>query len=162
MRASTAAGSELSLWIVVVIAGATLARLTRSWRPPMFLALALLGAVWLDGLVKLMVARPRPPAFFWAMSADGWSFPSGHATESAAVCLTLARMSADAPPRQGIKTLTYAIGFAATFLIGVSRVYLGVHWPTDVICGWAIGAAWSAIVLPASPANQDSPKINAT
>jgi undecaprenyl-diphosphatase len=147
MKASTAAGNELSLWIAVLIGGAILARLTRSWRPMLTLVLVTLGAMSLERLIKVMVARARPPLLFWATPASGWSFPSGHATESAALCMTLAYMFAGTQAQAGIKTLAYAMGFAATLLIGVSRVYLGVHWPTDVICGWAVGGVWSAIVL---------------
>jgi undecaprenyl-diphosphatase len=58
--------------------------------------------------------------------------------------------------RPAIKTLAYALAFVAVSLIGISRVYLGVHWPTDVVCGWALGGAWSAIVLGASVTNQDA------
>jgi len=54
----------------------------------------------------------------------------------------------------GVKILTYAIGIAAPFLIGISRVYLGVHWPTDVVSGWALGWVWSAIVLASSSTAQ--------
>ena len=146
MKGSTAAGSEFSLWIAVLIGGAVLARLKRSWRPLVLLLVVLLGAVSLDRLIKMMVARARPPMSFWATSASGWSFPSGHANESAAVSMSLAHMVAENRSSR-IKALAYAIVFAATFLIGVSRVYLGVHWPTDVICGWAIGSAWSEVVL---------------
>ena len=106
----------------------------------------MIGAVSLDRLIKFMVGRARPPISFWATSATSWSFPSGHANESAAVCLSLGHLFAD-NKNSSIKTLTYAVAFATTLLIGASRVYLGVHWPTDVICGWAIGGAWSAIVL---------------
>lgn len=147
MRASTAAGSDLGLWITVFVAGALLARLTGSWRPLLILALAMIGAVSLDNLVKFIIARARPASLFWAVSASGWSFPSGHATESVAVYLTLANLCSHLQTRAVIRTLIYAAGFAAPFLIGISRVYLGVHWPTDVVAGWALGGAWSAVVL---------------
>jgi membrane-associated phospholipid phosphatase len=145
MKASTAAGNELSLWIAILVAGAILARLMRSWRPLLFLVFALPGAMALERIIKMMIARARPALFFRITPAGGWSFPSGHATESAAVYVTLAHMFAD-NKSSGIKTLAYAIAFTATCMIGVSRVYLGVHWPTDVICGWALGGAWSAVV----------------
>jgi undecaprenyl-diphosphatase len=153
MRVSTAAGSDLGLSITVVVGGLLLARLTGSWRPLLILALAMIGAASLDRLVKVMVARMRPPSLFWAVSADGWSFPSGHATESAAVYFTLANLFSDIQTREIVKALIYALGFAAPFVIGVSRVYLGVHWPTDVGAGWALGAAWSAVVLAAPSAS---------
>jgi undecaprenyl-diphosphatase len=153
MKASTAVGNELSLWIAVLIGGAILAGLMRSWRPLLFLMFALLGAMALERIIKMMIARPRPALFFRITPASGWSFPSGHATESAAVYVTLARMLAD-NESWSIKTLAYAIAFAVTFMIGVSRVYLGVHWPTDVICGWALGGAWSGVVVGAQRDSQ--------
>ena len=155
----TTVGSDLCLWIAVLIGGGILAWLTRSWRPPVVLAIAMGGAVSLDHLIKFTVSRMRPPSLFWAIPAHDWSFPSGHATESAAVYLTLALMFANTQRRLGVKIVTYAIGVAAAFLIGVSRVYLGIHWPTDVIVGWLLGVAWSLIVLASSSAIRDSPRI---
>lgn len=150
MKAMTTVGNDLYLWIAVLIGGALLAWLTRSWRPLLLLALVMLGAVSLNHLIKLGVARTRPPSQFWAIPAHDWSFPSGHATESAAVYRTLGYRFAGTQRRLGVKILTYAIGIAAPFLIGISRVYLGVHWPTDVISGWALGCVWSAMVLVSS------------
>ncbi len=159
VTAITAVGSDLYLWIAVIIGGTILAWLTRSWRPPLVLALVMGGAVSLDHLIKFTVARMRPPLLFWAIPAHDWSFPSGHATESTAVYLTLALMFANTQRRLGVKIVTYTIAIVAAFLIGVSRVYLGVHWPTDVIVGWALGVAWSAIVIASSSTIQDSPRI---
>lgn len=152
MKGMTTAGNDLYLWIAVLIGGAILARMTRSWRPLLLLALVMLGAVSLNFLIKQAVARTRPSSLLWAISAQGWSFPSGHATESAAVYRTLAHLFAGPQRRLGVKLLTYAIGILAPFLIGISRVYLGVHWPTDVAIGWALGGMWSAIVLASSSA----------
>ena len=150
MKAISTVGSDLYLWIAVLIGGVILARFTRSWRPLMLLALIMVGAVSLNRLIKLAVARTRPPSPFWAIPAHDWSFPSGHATESTAVYRTLARMFASTQTRSGFKIITYASGITVPFLVGVSRVYLGVHWPTDVISGWALGCMWSAIVLASS------------
>jgi undecaprenyl-diphosphatase len=154
MKGLTTIGNDLYLWIAVLLGGAILAWITRSWRPLLLLTLVMLGAVSLNLLVKQAVARTRPSSLLWAISPLGWSFPSGHATESAAVYRTLAHMFAGTQRRSGVKPLTCAVGILAPFLIGISRVYLGVHWPTDVVIGWALGAMWSAIVLASIPAVQ--------
>ena len=90
----------------------------------MVLALVMFGAVSLDYLVKLAVARTRPASLYWAVSATGSSFPSGHASESTAVYLTLAHLFAGTQKRLCVKLLTCVIGILAPFLIGISRVYL--------------------------------------
>lgn len=156
MEKFTAAGDDPGLWIAVLVGGAILAWLTHSWRPLLLLALVMIGAVSLDHLVKWLVARARPPSMFQLVASTGWSFPSGHATESAAVYFGLAYIAGN-QTRPAIKTVLYAIALVAVCLIGISRVYLGVHWPTDVVCGWALGGAWSVIVLGASFTIQDSP-----
>jgi membrane-associated phospholipid phosphatase len=156
MKAFTAAGDDPGLWIAVLVGGAILAWLTHSWRPLLPLALVMIGAVSLDHIVKFLVARPRPPSMFQLIASTGWSFPSGHATESAAVYFGLAHMFTRNQTRPAIKTVVYALAFVTVSLIGISRVYLGVHWPTDVVCGWALGGAWSAVVLGARVTIQDS------
>jgi undecaprenyl-diphosphatase len=71
------------------------------------------------------------------------SFPSGHSMMSAVVYLTLGALLARVLPRRRMKLLVLACALGATALTGVSRVYVGVHWPTDVLAGWAIGASWA-------------------
>ena len=105
------------------------------------------GAVSLEYVLKFLVGQSRPPISFQMIPSSGWSFPSGHAVESAAVYLTLAGVFGRAQANRRIKLLIYLAALSCTFLIGVSRVYLGVHWPTDVIGGWVLGFVWTAIVL---------------
>lgn len=101
------------------------------------------GAV-LSEILKLGFARPRPDLVAHLSHAYNASFPSGHAMLSAVTYLTLGVLltRAHKQRRTRIIIMTYAI--ALTLLIGASRVYLGVHWPTDVLAGWALGAAWAA------------------
>jgi membrane-associated phospholipid phosphatase len=103
------------------------------------------GALLLYNLVKHFVHRPRPPAAIWSMKGTSTSFPSGHATQSLATLVALAFVVAALAARAGRAAKGAALLLAAA--IGWSRVYLGVHWTTDVIAGWLIGAAWIAIVL---------------
>ncbi|SNB61718.1 undecaprenyl-diphosphatase [Arboricoccus pini] len=114
-------------------------------------ALALLVAVALGGgllampLLKRGFDRPRPNLVPHMVDVYTQSFPSGHAMLSAIVYLTLGALVARAQKELG--TAIFAIGAAIllTLLIGASRVYLAVHWPSDVLAGWAIGAAWALL-----------------
>jgi undecaprenyl-diphosphatase len=95
--------------------------------------------------LKAIFSRARPDAAFHAVVASGYSFPSGHAMMSAVVYLTLAALVARLAPRRSLRL--YAIGIAGmvTLLVGLSRIYLGVHWASDVAAGWAAGAAWALL-----------------
>jgi undecaprenyl-diphosphatase len=73
------------------------------------------------------------------------SFPSGHSTMSAVVYLTLGALLALVEGRRRVRVFLVALGAVLTFLVGASRVYLGVHWPTDVLGGWTIGAGWALL-----------------
>jgi undecaprenyl-diphosphatase len=106
------------------------------------LCLASFGGAWaLTEIAKAVVRRPRPVAFV-GHSPDSGSFPSGHALESAAVYWTIAAIAAERRHRvAGLLIGTLPL------ITGLSRVYLGVHYPTDVIAGWIAGACWSAGVV---------------
>ena len=101
------------------------------------------GGMLVSTLTKLGFGRPRPDLVPHATEVYTASFPSGHAMMAAVTYLTLGALVARVQPRRRLKL--YLIGLAATLtvLVGVSRVYLGVHWPTDVLAGWALGAAWA-------------------
>ncbi|HTP22996.1 MAG TPA: phosphatase PAP2 family protein [Solirubrobacteraceae bacterium] len=103
------------------------------------------GALGLYNLVKHFVHRPRPPADLWLTKVTSTSFPSGHATQSLATFVALAFVAAALVARSGGAAKGLAFALAAG--IGWSRVYLGVHWTTDVIAGWLTGAAWIAAVV---------------
>jgi undecaprenyl-diphosphatase len=84
------------------------------------------------------------------------SFPSGHTTESTAIFLTVATAIATLEANDNTKMLTYAVATFAILAIGFSRVYLGMHWPTDVLGGWVLGTAWALV---AWTALRNKPKI---
>jgi undecaprenyl-diphosphatase len=73
------------------------------------------------------------------------SFPSGHAMGSAVTYLTLGALLARTQPRRHIKIYVLTVAVLLTLMVGISRVYLGVHWPTDVLAGWCAGSAWALI-----------------
>lgn len=96
-------------------------------------------------LLKWAVARPRPDLVPHATTVFTQSFPSSHAMLSALVYLTLGALLARTQTDARVKVYLLIMAGALTVLVGTSRVYLGVHWPTDVLAGWAIGAAWALI-----------------
>jgi undecaprenyl-diphosphatase len=98
--------------------------------------------------MKLAIARPRPDVAGHLVEAVGASFPSGHAMMSTVVALALWRVLAPdggGPRRRPLAVAAAAVALLAVVAIGASRVLLGVHWPTDVLAGWALGAAWTAL-----------------
>jgi undecaprenyl-diphosphatase len=121
-------------------------RRRRTWRPLALLAAAVAGAIGLYHIVKPLVGRPRPPAAIWIGRYTGASFPSGHATQSAAFYAMLAIVLG-----AGLSIRRRAVVWGAAALVvavvGASRIYLGAHWLTDVLAGYALGASWVAIVV---------------
>lgn len=110
-------------------------------------ALLLLGAITTGSLLVLMlklgIDRPRPELVTHLTHVDSPSFPSGHATSATLVYLSLGLLLSEAQNRKRDKVFFLASALFIAALIGISRVYLGVHWPSDVIAGWGLGAAWA-------------------
>jgi len=147
MEHITYMGSDVFLIALVSIGGSALRYRTGSWRPFLILAVAVLGALLLDFVAKLAIARPRPPVALMAVPATGFAFPSGHSTESTAVYGGLTYLTAQVQTDWRAKVGSLTIGVVIAFLVGISRIYLGVHWPTDVMAGWALGSAWLAVLF---------------
>jgi undecaprenyl-diphosphatase len=105
-----------------------------------------LSTFFVQEWMKLLVGRPRPSLWVPLITPlTSKSFPSGHALSSATFFPLLARDWARARPHQA--KLAYAIGVGLALFVGFGRLYLGVHWPTDVLAGWAIGAAQVYVVI---------------
>jgi membrane protein DedA with SNARE-associated domain/membrane-associated phospholipid phosphatase len=145
-RVVTWAGSGFVLWPVVIVAALGLWWWRRQWRPAVLPALALAGAQAGAILAKHAVARPRPPAGDWLAAVGGWSFPSEHAAQSLATWGVLAVVVAAGRPRQA-RVLLMTVAVALALVTGLTRIYLGVHWMTDVLAGWALGAAWGSLLV---------------
>ena len=144
-RVLSAVGSQKVLTPVAGVFIVLLLARRRVW-PALVFAVAWGGAIGLYSLAKHFVQRPRPPADIHLMSVGASSFPSGHATQSMATYVALATLAGLAIPRvRAVPAVALAVGLAAG--VGWSRVYLGVHWTTDVIAGWLIAACWVSLVL---------------
>jgi membrane-associated phospholipid phosphatase len=150
MRAVTDLGSSALLIPVAVGAGLLWHRRTRSWRPLSLLVGAYAGAWVLQRAIKLLTQVPRPPAADAVGVFGGYAFPSGHATDAAAVYGMLGVLLAAAFTRRRAKAATWTVVVVVVGLVGLSRNYLGGHWLTDVLAGFAVGAAWSTALLVAT------------
>src|SRR5215510_15424411 len=98
------------------------------------------GGLVVASLIKDLVARPRPDILMHSVYVSSFSFPSGHAMMSAVTYLTLGALTAREFKRPLLKAYVMALAVIVTLLVGLSRVYLGVHWPSDVLAGWSLGA----------------------
>jgi len=103
------------------------------------------GGLLLSSVLKHAVERPRPELVPHGSYVYTSSFPSGHSTMSAATYLTLGALLARVQRRRRIKVFLLGFSILLTLLVGVSRVYLGVHWPTDVLAGWTLGGIWALV-----------------
>lgn len=143
-RDITSLGSIAVLGIVSFVVVAYLL-LARSRAAAVLVLVAVVGGVAINSLLKIQFARPRPDLFVPAAKVFTASFPSGHAAYSAITYMTLAALLARMTECRRLRYYFVAVAVTLTFMIGVSRVYLGVHYPTDVLAGWCIGSAWALI-----------------
>ena len=103
------------------------------------------GGMIVSTLLKLGFERPRPDLVPHATQVYTASFPSGHAMLSAVVFLTLGALLARVHKPRRVKLFFLSLAIVLTMLVGFSRVYLGVHWPSDVLAGWCVGAFWAGL-----------------
>jgi undecaprenyl-diphosphatase len=142
-RDITALGSFSVLGIVVIAVVIDLI-LRRKVKTAAFVAVAVIGGTIVSTVLKAIVDRPRPDLAATARVFTA-SFPSGHATLSAVVYLTLGVLLAESAKGRRLAIYYCALAIFLTVVIGVSRIYLGVHYPTDVIAGWSLGTAWALL-----------------
>ena len=119
--------------------------LYRKYRMALFIAGAMTGGLIFSLVLKTTFDRPRPDLVPHGSYVLTTSFPSGHSMLSAVVYLTLGALLARVQPERRIKAYLILVSILLTLIVGVSRVYLGVHWPTDVLAGWTAGSVWALL-----------------
>ena len=147
-RDVTALGGFTVLTLVSLMTVVILAMQRRRLQAGIFAATVVLGQALAEA-VKAIVGRPRPDFVAHFDLVYSSSFPSGHSTMAPVVYLTLAVILAAGEPRRDIRALLFGCAVAVIVAVGVSRVYLGVHWPTDVLAGWVLGAAIALVAMTA-------------
>ncbi len=140
----TALGSVAVLALLILLAFALLASLRR-WNEGVLLVAGAGGGLLISQGLKLVFGRERPDLAYRAVEAVNASFPSGHAMLSAVVFLTLGVLAARFADRRRVKVLAMGAAVLVSLLVGLSRIYLGVHWASDVLAGWCVGAAWAML-----------------
>lgn len=143
-RDFTALGGIGFLTLLVLAVGGFL-WLRRQRHLTWFLLLSVTTGVIVSQILKSAFDRPRPDLVPHGSLVYTASFPSGHSLMAAVVYLTLAALLVRSLDSWRLKSYVMLMAIVATLLVGVSRVYLGVHWPTDVLAGWTVGAIWALL-----------------
>ncbi|MFT4079219.1 phosphatase PAP2 family protein [Rhodomicrobium sp.] len=143
-RDVTALGSTAVLSLATFVALAYFA-LERRWGNFALVFVAIVGGTLVNNTLKALVQRARPDFVAEIVETSTYSFPSGHAFMSAVTFLILGALMARARPDALGRAFVFAVAVALMFLVGVSRVYLGMHWPSDVLAGWCAGASWALL-----------------
>lgn len=138
----TALGSVAVLTTLALGAAGFLV-LHRRWIEAVIIAVGFGGGLTISQVLKTFFGRERPPEIYRAAEILNASFPSGHALLSAVVFLTLGAMLAEAAKGRAARIYVMVVAIALVVVVGLSRIYLGVHWTTDVLAGWAAGGAWA-------------------
>lgn len=142
MRDFTALGGVGLLTFMTIAATTYLFIIKRKFFAVYLIAVIATGTI-LSNLLKIGFDRPRPDLVPHDSITYMSGFPSGHSFMATVVYLTLGVILAEAQTRIGLKLYFLFIAVLLSILVGVSRVYLGVHWPSDVLAGWLIGAGWA-------------------
>jgi undecaprenyl-diphosphatase len=144
VRDITALGSTSVLVLIVAAVVIHFFLLGRA-RTALFMLFAVVSGQLLSSLLKADIDRPRPDLVSHLVTETSLSFPSGHAMLSAITYLTLGTLAARFLPGRVTRIYVLALAVLVTLMVGVSRIYLGVHWPSDVLAGWCAGFAWAML-----------------
>lgn len=141
--------TRLGNWYVLltgVLILLTFLLLRRRMQDARLLVVTMLGAELLDAILKMTFRRPRPDAFFGFVTPTTYSFPSGHALVTLCFAVFLAGLIAMHVRRAWLRWAVWGIAAVVILLVGLSRVYLGVHYPSDVLAGYVAAIAWMSAV----------------
>ncbi len=141
-REITALGSDIIVGLITALVMGFLL-MHKMLRSALLLLVAVVGGGLLSTLLKLTFARPRPDFVQHMVEVSSASFPSGHSLISAVIYPTLGALLASLSPTRTAKVYYLATAFFLMLLVGFSRMYLGVHYPSDVLAGWSLGLAWA-------------------
>ncbi len=144
-RTSTWLGSTTTMIPLVIVIGVVVHHRTSSWMVLVRLGVALGGTMALYDGVKILVNRPRPRVAPIISTASGSSFPSGHAAQAATLATTVALLAVAAVCSRMGRIVIWTAAFLWVAVIAFTRVYLGVHWPTDVAGGAILGSGWAVL-----------------
>jgi membrane-associated phospholipid phosphatase len=140
-------GSPVGVGIMAIVVGVTVAWVRRSWLPLLVAGFGAAGIGMINLTVKWLVSRSRPPVAIAVLGEDGYSFPSGHTIGTTAVWLLSAWMVNRWVIRgHTSRDLIWIGALTVIIAVGISRVYLAVHFPSDVMAGWTLGAAWAVMI----------------
>jgi undecaprenyl-diphosphatase len=142
----TALGTGTVVIMIVCISGLFLS-LTRHKYSALLLLVATVGGMLLDTVLKLRFDRPRPQVFTWGTEVAMSSFPSGHAMSATIVYSTVAYLAARLQRRLWARWATMLLAAVIIVMIALSRIYLGVHYPSDVLAGAIVGLSWAAFCM---------------
>lgn len=133
--------------ILIAVVGTVVGYLlvVRMFGPAVYTTLSIILGTGLSQLLKVLYDRSRPDLVDHLVTAHTASFPSGHATMSTIVYLTLAALIVRLVDDMRARVYVICVAVLVSVLVGLSRIYLGVHWPSDVMAGWALGVAWACI-----------------
>lgn len=161
VRDLTALGSQYVLFLGVMAVCGYLA-MRRQYHAILLLLAATLGGYMVAGLLKGMFDRPRPELVSALSFTTGFrSFPSGHSVMAAAVFLTMGALLTRLVKPWGHKVYFLSMAIILTMLVGLSRIYLGMHHPTDVMAGWIVGGIWAGLCWEIASLLQKRGKVEA-
>ncbi len=147
MQVISDVGSPVGVGILATVVGVTLAWVRRSWLPLLIAGFGAAGIGMINLTVKGLVSRSRPLEAIAVLGEDGFSFPSGHTTGTTVVWLLSAWMVSRWVIRGRVgRDMVWTGTVLMIVAVGISRVYLGVHFPSDVMAGWTLGAAWVVMI----------------